>query len=193
MIAYTFLERGAVAPFSRLRWPLREWVHARVFACRQRDLPYWLHDELWTIELAGDLIEHPTQIEASRARLLERQERWNEEAARAFAADCALRARDASIAALEREGLRTEAARFAARAARSELAHLARDPIVAASPRAADLAGYVSDAALIAGGPAPNGASFVAAVAAVAMVGRESAYAEERAWQAALLRDRLRL
>jgi hypothetical protein len=104
-----------------------------------------------------------------------------------------LRVRAQSIAALEREGLHTEAARFAACDTLPALAQLATDALVAASPRAADLAGYLADAASIAGAADPKPASFVAAVAAVALTGRESAYAEERAWQAALLSERLRL
>jgi hypothetical protein len=64
---YKFLRRGSIAPFSRHVWRIGEWVSAEgkldactngVHLCRQADLPYWLADELWEVEVAGDRIKH---------------------------------------------------------------------------------------------------------------------------------------
>ena len=65
MIAYKFLRSGRIGPFSAFRWPEPGvWVHAQrdlvacqrgIHACRPSDLPWWLADELWEIELDGDV------------------------------------------------------------------------------------------------------------------------------------------
>ena len=70
MIAYKFLCSGGVGPFSRYAWPLPRdgqpgaWViggadatmcQTAVHACRVRDLPWWLQDELWEAELDGEV------------------------------------------------------------------------------------------------------------------------------------------
>jgi hypothetical protein len=65
MTTYKFLERGRVAPFTGFEWPVDEWVEASavdpcrrgIHACRVRDLPIWIDDELWQVELAGDVVE----------------------------------------------------------------------------------------------------------------------------------------
>ena len=61
MIAYKFLRAGRVGPFSAFQWPEPDvWVRAApelaacrrgIHACRPSDLPWWLADELWEIEL----------------------------------------------------------------------------------------------------------------------------------------------
>src|SRR5437660_664030 len=62
MIAYKFLRAGRIGPFSRFAWPEPGvWVRASasdrcrrgIHACRMRDLPWWLGQELWEIELDG--------------------------------------------------------------------------------------------------------------------------------------------
>ena len=65
MIAYKFLRAGRWGPFSRLRWPKPgEWGRAGadtslcrcgVHACRISHLPWWLAEELWQVELDGEL------------------------------------------------------------------------------------------------------------------------------------------
>jgi len=42
------------------------------------DLAYWLHEELWRIELDGDCVEGQDCILAPRGRLLERMDDWSE-------------------------------------------------------------------------------------------------------------------
>jgi hypothetical protein len=94
VIAYKFLDAGRVAPFTRFRWPEDEWVsadrvapcEAGVHACRVRDLPIWLDDELWEIELDGDVVEYPRKVVASRGRLTRRIDAWTPALADEFAA-----------------------------------------------------------------------------------------------------------
>ena len=60
MIAWKFLGAARVGLYSGFSWPLGEWVEVSpplvpsrrgVHACRVGDLPHWIDDELWTIEL----------------------------------------------------------------------------------------------------------------------------------------------
>jgi len=101
--------------FSRLAWPLPAngepgaWVEAEpracasgIHACLPKGLPYWLTDELWTVEL-DDVQSAEHKLVARRGRLLEQVRAWDDEAMRDFALDCAARAdailaRDPSVA-----------------------------------------------------------------------------------------------
>src|SRR5207253_4772684 len=82
VIAYKFLQAGAVGPFTGFRWPVGEWVEAAgvdpclqgVHACRVRHLPFWLGRELWEIELAGAVVEQDRKLVAERGRLTQRIE-----------------------------------------------------------------------------------------------------------------------
>jgi hypothetical protein len=110
--AYKFLRAGAIGPFSGFAWPVPvgdgpgAWVAARpeapppfadaVRGCSAEQLAYWVHDELWRIELENGQVGVRT-CAGPRARLLRRVEAWQEAAASAFVADCLARA--ASIAA----------------------------------------------------------------------------------------------
>ncbi len=102
VIAYKFLDEGAVGPFTGFRWPAGEWVDAGgvdpclegIHACRVRDLPVWLGRELWEIELAGDVLERERKVVAPRGRLTRRIEAWNEAAAHDFGRFCVKRTRE---------------------------------------------------------------------------------------------------
>lgn len=103
--AYKFLRAGGVAPFTAHRWPLPRcdepgtWVETAVVepcrrgvhACTHEDLPYWLQDELWEIELEGDVRRVGHKLAARRGRLVRRVDAWNAESARAFSLACAER------------------------------------------------------------------------------------------------------
>ena len=106
VIAYKFLDEGAVAPFTGFRWPDAnggpgEWVEASslepcrggVHACRVFDLPIWLAGELWEIELGGEIRELERKLVAARGRLLRRVEGWDDAARDAFARFCLQRTR----------------------------------------------------------------------------------------------------
>jgi hypothetical protein len=102
LIAYKFLATGRVAPFTGFRWEPGVWVdsaaaercEAGVHACRLQDLPIWLDDELWEIELAGDVVAAERKIVAPRGRLTQRVERWTPELAHEFGRFCEQRTRE---------------------------------------------------------------------------------------------------
>jgi len=96
--------------------PCRQGIHA----CRPADLPYWLLDELWQVELAGAVVTTPTKLVAQRARLLTRVDAWNEDTAREFGWACVARTAEHAVTELEAAGL---AARLT-QVARQEQFHL---------------------------------------------------------------------
>jgi hypothetical protein len=109
--AYKFLREGGVAPFTGTRWPQPangdpgQWLEAGpvevctrgIHACGRDDLPYWFQDELWEIELGGEVKRAGHKLVAPRGRLLRRVDGWDADAARSFSQACAERA--AAIAA----------------------------------------------------------------------------------------------
>jgi hypothetical protein len=122
VLAYKFLQDGAVGPFSGFSWPEPaanepgEWVSVvepvapcgpGIHACRTRDLPYWLNDELWEVELGGTVVEERRGLVAERGRLLRRLDRWPA-AAVELARVCSLIARDTAVAILAAEGFSDE-------------------------------------------------------------------------------------
>jgi hypothetical protein len=102
MIAFKFLDEGAVAPFAGFRWPVGDWVEVDridpcsggIHACRVRDLPIWMGHELWEIELDGEVVELERKLVAARGKLLRRVESWNDELLEAFGRFCASRTRE---------------------------------------------------------------------------------------------------
>ncbi|MFL5949986.1 MAG: hypothetical protein ACJ74M_00080 [Gaiellaceae bacterium] len=101
VIAYKFLAPGSVGPFTGYNWEPDRWVEAEspdvcrrgIHACRTRDLPIWLDEELWEIELAGDVVEQARKLVASSGRLTRRIEAWTPALAQRFGAFCARRTR----------------------------------------------------------------------------------------------------
>jgi hypothetical protein len=84
MMAYKFLKAGAVGHVSGFAWPRPEgdapgpWVESTppvrqcasgVHVCRAPDLPYWISDELWAIEVEGPIVEGLNMLVARRGRL----------------------------------------------------------------------------------------------------------------------------
>ena len=104
MNAYKFLADGRTGPFSGFAWPPPgEWVEADgpvdvcrrgVHACEVGDLPEWLSDELWRIELEGEIARTGEILVAERGRLVSRVDGWDEAAASDFARACAERLRE---------------------------------------------------------------------------------------------------
>jgi hypothetical protein len=64
----------------------------------------WLDDELWEIELGGQIIESGAMLVAQRGRLLRRVAAWDGDAARALARSCLPVLRDVACEVLERHG-----------------------------------------------------------------------------------------
>jgi hypothetical protein len=89
VIAYKFLRADGTSVFTSFRWPLPDdgpgaWVEAPpdpcrsgIHACRLADLPLWVGRVMYEAELDGEVIEQPTKVVASRARLLRRIEAWD--------------------------------------------------------------------------------------------------------------------
>ncbi len=107
MITYKFLRRDGTSPFAAFRWPLPrrvpgDWVEAvedravlcrsGIHACRLADLPFWANDELYEIELDGDVVEQPTKVIAPRGRLVRRVDAWNDQLRADYTRMCADRA-----------------------------------------------------------------------------------------------------
>jgi hypothetical protein len=83
--AYKALRRGRMAPFSGVAWPEPgSWIEgdpnacvSGVHACATADLPYWLCDELWEVELAGDVARGGQKLVAPRGRLVREVDGWD--------------------------------------------------------------------------------------------------------------------
>ena len=99
MRAYKFLRPGRVGPFSGARWPAPEdgepgsWVRGMdgralcstgVHACTLEDLPFWMGEELWEVELEEPVERERSKLVAPAGRLVARVAAWDEEAALAF-------------------------------------------------------------------------------------------------------------
>lgn len=199
MIAYKFLRVGRTGPFSGFAWPEPGiWVRAGtepipcrrgIHACRTRDLPWWLADELWEIELDGDVRTDEHKILAPAGRLRSRVEGWTAASNQEYADACAWRARDRAVEALMRAG--HAAARLAACTTLDEVLVAARElaEVVPDTRISLTIAGDGAFRALT--GAAPTSA-YIAAHAAMRLDG-SAGYAAERAWQSRWLARRLGL
>jgi hypothetical protein len=213
VVAYAFLARGAVEPLSGFAWPTPAetrrgaWVNAdsvpreALRGYPSGDLPYWLDDELWRIELVGKLAERDHLLLAERARLAGRIDAWADPVAWEFVAACARRIAVPAAVALREEGRAHAAARLEGA---GDLGELEQAAAAAADLRGsrAQLAGYLADVcfysrdagipARAAGVAAKMSAHALAADAADARA-HDAVLARERAWQAGWLVERLGL
>jgi hypothetical protein len=104
--AYKFLREGRVGPFTGFRWEPGTWVEIGgpvlcdrgVHACRPADLPFWINDELWEVELDGDVVAGERKVVAPRGRLVRRVDAWTEAAGQELGNMSAMRARELSDA-----------------------------------------------------------------------------------------------
>jgi hypothetical protein len=208
MNAYKFLHAGRVGPFSGFAWPEAAWVDADgppevcrsgIHACRLEHLAYWLADELWRIELDGELVETDLQMIATRGRLVERVSAWDEAARGDLAAECVRRTAGYAAAELREQRLAAEADALLAAdleeiGALAEAAAAAAGEVVGAGD-AVDLAGYVADAAAWAERGHAAGVAFIAAHAADvhAPPGVDDPFGAEREEQSRWLASRLAL
>jgi hypothetical protein len=110
--AYKFLAGGR-SPFTGWRWDLPAgpgpgpWVQVSgplklcgngVHACTAGQLPYWLGAELWSVELAGEILVTEQALVASRARLGGPVTAWDAACQTRFGGYCAERARELAAA-----------------------------------------------------------------------------------------------
>jgi hypothetical protein len=201
MVTYKFLRSGRIGAFSRFCWPEPGiWVQAagdvdtcrcRIHACRTQDLPWWLADELWEIELRGPTRVDGHKVVASAGCLRARVEGWTPACAQEYAEACAWRARDRAVQALRR---------VARGPAAEELGGCETlDDVLAAARRLAETVPDSRISLTIAGdgalraltGAAPTSA-YIAAHAAMRLDG-PGGYAAEREWQWRWLAGRLGL
>jgi hypothetical protein len=111
MRAYKFLLAESTGQFSGFRWPLPNggpgaWVDAAVdpcrsgiHACRPADLPYWVGQTLYEVELAGEITEFDHKIVAPRGRLVRRVEAWTDATRDEYSLMCIARAHELAEAA----------------------------------------------------------------------------------------------
>jgi len=205
---WKFLRAGGRSPFTGFDWTAlnggwatpgaAEACQAGIHACRQADLPYWMSDELWQIELAEPVADGGEKVVSPRGRLVRRVEAWTAETARELARACVARTAEHAADELRDAGLVEESDRLRAQPI-DALPDAAKDLLPAlAGPSlklAARLCGYVVDAAeSLADYPVAT-VAYIAARAANQRSGPPGAdlYAEERAWQATWLGERLHL
>lgn len=118
MFAYRFLAKGGLGAANQFVWPLPagstpgSWVGPQadtttlgVYAQRLSDLPYWLHDELYRVELRGGIQTLSLGVLASEMRLVERVHGWNESLRRDFGETCIERLRQCAAITLDERGV----------------------------------------------------------------------------------------
>jgi hypothetical protein len=162
-----------------------------IHACRTKDLPWWLADELWEIELRDPVTIDGHKIVAPAGRLRDRVERWTDACAQEYAEACAWRARDCVVQALRVAGH--------ARAAHEHVRCHTLDDHLAVARRLGEHLPDTRISLMVArdgavralSGAAPTSA-YIAAHAALRVNG-PAGYAAERAWQSRWLIERLRL
>jgi len=228
--AYKFLKvvrprsgrKRLLGPFSGFEWRRGTWERppeppspcvVGVHACRAQDLPYWLSDELWIVDLEGDVRELDRKLLAAGGRLDRRVDSWNHRTAMQFAEECARRVQASAVEIMRRSGLERDAERIAD-SALSDLPSKRRSAALRGVPLAEAVFEYAKEAARglggdgAAGAPAPPsdprypaataaargaaGVGWVAAIAAGRVGGTAGREAERRA-QAAWLTRRLGL
>jgi hypothetical protein len=190
-----------MGPFSAFGWPeAGVWVRADhelapcksgIHACRTQDLPWWLAEELWEIELDGDVRPDEHKLVAAAGRLHSRINGWTPMSAREYAEACAWRARDSAVDALTRSGHRRAARQLAGCPDLDQLASAAR-ALAARMPDTRINLTIAGDGAVRALTGAPATSAYIAAHAALRVDG-PAGYAAERAWQSRWLVERLRL
>ena len=201
MIAYKFLRSGRRGPFSGFSWPPPGvWVHAErdmvtcrngIHACRVGDLPWWLADELWEIELGGRVQLGEHKVFAPAGRLRSRVQGWTPACAQEYADACAWRAHTRALQALSRAGHASSADKLRGCPTLEDVLQVARQ-LADSSPDTKISLTIAGDGAFRALTGAPPTSAYIAAHAAARLDGAEG-YAAERAWQSRWLAGRLGL
>lgn len=107
MTFYKFLSTGRVGAYSGFVWPVGSWVEVEpplvptrrgIHACTLPDLPFWLDEELWIVELQGELLEDERMVVASLGCLVEQVRAWDRRLLGELASVClARRCHDAAL------------------------------------------------------------------------------------------------
>ena len=167
--------------------PCRRGIHA----CRPRDLPWWLADELWEIELDGEIRRDEHKLVALAGRLRGRIDGWTAACAQEYAAACAWRARDRAVEALTRARRRDGADQLMGCTTLDQVLDAARR-LAEEIPDTRISLTIAGDGAIRALTGAPATSAYIAAHAALRLDG-PAGYAAERAWQSRWLEERLGL
>ena len=209
LIAYKFLRPRAIAPFSGRRWPVPsngapgEWVRDGVYACEPLHLPLWIWEELWEVELGGEVEAHDQKLRARQARLVRRVEPWSPDGAKAFARACAARAAHHAAEPLRAAGHPDAAAVLEDGSDLPRVRELTAELWDRLPEKARIPMGMASDGALRALTATESGdhyvaahggavSAYIAAMTALRVAGRER-HDAERAWQADWLARTLEL
>ena len=196
---FVFLGAGGRGLLDGRRWPLPlgdtpgAWLAGdERFPVRGyplAELPLWFDDELWEVDLEGAIRQVEHAVAADRGRLVRRIAGWDAQAARAFVAAAAERARLLAVHALETDGYATQAAAIAA-APSDRLVAVCGTAAASLAGIHAELAAFPADCVRYADDAhSPGAAAAVAGYVAAHASGRwaddydEGAEAE-RAWQA---------
>jgi len=179
--AFKFLDLDGTAVLTGYAWPLPSgsspgpWVdapearpcHIGVHGCMAEHLAYWLGEELWVLELDGEIVHGRHKVAARRGRIVRRVDAWRAEVAADLCGAMALRGRDVTVEVLRHAGHRDAAGRLAACASATDVEAVAAD--IAAEVGEGSLARtavlLAADCARFAGEGAVSGAAFVAACA----------------------------
>jgi hypothetical protein len=201
MLAYKFLRADRRGPFSGFRWPEPGvWVEATanpapcrsgIHACRTRDLPWWLGEELWVIDLQGTVRAEEHKIVAPAGRLRSRIEEWTATCAEEYGHACAWRARDRAVQALAHAG-QSDAAHELVRCSTLDELLVSARRLAEELPDSRISLTIAGDGAFRALTRAAPTSAYIAAHAALRVEG-PTAYAAEREWQARWLVERLGL
>lgn len=201
MIAYKFLRAGRIGPFSAFRWPdPGVWLRVGeniapcrtgIHACRTQDLPWWLADELWEIELEGEVQVEEHKVLARAGRLRTRIEGWTGACATQYGEACAWRTRDRTVQALRIANHAEAADCLAACTTLDEVRSVARQ-LAEHLPDTRISLTIAHDGAFRALTGAPPTSAYIAAHAATRLDG-PAGYATERSWQSRWLVERLGL
>jgi len=213
---YKFLLPSGLGVFSGYDWrgSAGFWVdadgpvgcRAGIHACRVEDLPYWLADDLWRIELDGPVTAYENKVVAGRGRLGEKVEEWTGQAALEFSAACvgrvayhaAAELRDVGLASMA-EDIDAAVRRFAEGGEWDALTECAAEcvqvPVRHPGSAANLLSAYIGDALESFRDDPPAAAAYIAARAASQRSGSvgDDPYLDERRWQAFWLAGRLGL
>jgi hypothetical protein len=163
----------------------------------------WIWEELWVIELGGDVESRGHKLRAPRARLAQRVEGWSADTAKSFARACARRAAYHAAGPLRAAGQDAAAAVFTEADELERVRALTRelwDDLPAEVQRPVGMASDGCIRALVATASddpyiAAHGSAVSAYIAAMTArrVGDTERQAAERAWQADWLADALGL
>jgi hypothetical protein len=169
--AFKFLSSGGHGIFSDFRWPLPfddlpgSWVTVGlplepclngIHVCRDDDLPYWIDDELWIIELRGEVETQDRMIIAEEGRLVARVDNWNRETATSFAEACAVRARGTAVEALRSAGRNEDAAALERTVDFTSIAEAAQTIVRSGASAESSSVLFAADAAALARGARPE-------------------------------------